>query len=57
MVALNPVWAMRYYEQQFLGILLEPNNIVSDYRQWLAGKPGGRCLAGAIVGSERESDG
>jgi len=29
MVVLTPVWVVRYYKQLFLGILLEPNNIVS----------------------------
>jgi PAS domain S-box-containing protein len=29
MLVLTPVWAYRYYRQPFLGVLLEPNNIVS----------------------------
>lgn len=29
MLVLTPVWALRYYRQPFLGVLLEPNNVVS----------------------------
>ena len=29
MLVMTPVWAVRYYQQPFLGVLLEPNDIVS----------------------------
>lgn len=32
MLVLTPIWAYRYYQQPFLGILLEPNNVVSMIR-------------------------
>jgi PAS domain S-box-containing protein len=30
MLALTPVWALEYYQQPFVGVFLEPNNIVSE---------------------------
>ena len=33
MLVLTPVWAVRYYRQPFLGVLLEPNNIVSQINE------------------------
>lgn len=33
MLILTPVWAVRYYHQPFLGVLLEPNNIVSQINE------------------------
>jgi len=58
MVVLTPVWAVRYYQQPFLGVLLEPNNIVSKItgKGWPAGQAG-RCLAGAIDGGEWDGGG
>ncbi len=29
MLVLTPIWAVQYYRQPFIGVLLEPNNIVS----------------------------
>ncbi len=42
MLVLTPVWAWRYYRQPFLGVLLEPNNIVSKIsgRGWPASQAG-----------------
>ena len=43
MLVMTPVWAVRYYQQPFLGILLEPNDIVSK----ITGKGWPASLAGA----------
>jgi hypothetical protein len=42
MVVLTPVWAVRFYQQPFLGSLLEPNNMVSKItgKDWLASQAG-----------------
>jgi PAS domain S-box-containing protein len=32
MLVLTPIWAYRWYQEPFLGVLLEPNNIVSRIR-------------------------
>ena len=29
MLVLTPIWAVQYYHQPFMGVLLEPNNVVS----------------------------
>jgi len=29
MVVLTPIWALRWYREPFIGVLLEPNNIIS----------------------------
>ena len=44
MVVLTPVWAVHYYQQPFLGVLLEPNNIVSK----ITGKGWPASQAGAV---------
>jgi hypothetical protein len=44
MAVLTPIWAVRYYQQPFLGILLEPNNIVSK----ITGKGWPASQAGAV---------
>jgi class 3 adenylate cyclase len=42
MVVLAPFWAVRYYQQPFMGILLEPNNIVIKIngKSWPASQAG-----------------
>lgn len=44
MLVLTPVWAFRYYRQPFLGVLLEPNNVVSKItgEGWPAAEAGAR---------------
>ncbi len=44
MLLLTPVWAVEYYHQPFVGVLLEPNNIVSK----ITGKNWPAHLAGAV---------
>jgi adenylate cyclase len=44
MLVLTPVWALHYYHQPFLGVLLEPNNVVSK----IAGKHWPAYQAGAV---------
>jgi PAS domain S-box-containing protein len=43
-LVLTPVWAFRYYRQPFVGVLLEPNNVVSKIagRSWLVAGVGAR---------------
>ncbi|HVM72235.1 MAG TPA: adenylate/guanylate cyclase domain-containing protein [Anaerolineales bacterium] len=42
MLILTPVWAVDYYRQPFVGVLLEPNNIVSKIvgKNWPASQAG-----------------
>jgi adenylate cyclase len=42
MLVLTPIWAVKYYRQPFVGVLLEPNNIVSKIngRVWPAYQQG-----------------
>jgi len=44
LLMLTPAWAIRYYHQPFLGVLLEPNNVVSIIRgdNWPDAGVGGR---------------
>jgi PAS domain S-box-containing protein len=44
MLVLTPVWAFRFYRQPFAGVLLEPNDIVSE----ISGNGWPARLAGAI---------
>ena len=42
MLMITPVWALEYYRQPFVGVLLEPNNIVSKItaKDWSAHQAG-----------------
>ena len=44
MLILTPIWAFRYYQQPFVGVLLEPNNVVSKIaaRSWPVAGVGAR---------------
>ncbi len=45
MLLLTPIWAVGYYHQPFVGVLLEPNNIVSK----ITGKNWPAAQAGAVL--------
>jgi PAS domain S-box-containing protein len=42
MLVITPVWAVRYYQHPFIGVLLEPNNVVSKIfgKDWPAHQAG-----------------
>jgi len=42
MVVLTPIWALRWYREPFIGVLLEPNNVVSKIggKDWPAREAG-----------------
>ena len=48
MLVLTPIWALQWYDTPFLGVLLEPNNIVSQIKG-----PGWPARTSGVVWSDR----